>query len=211
MPFGPIEISFLKSQVARRIFGLFVFCALIPLLVLSGFTFLFTSSELEAQAVRRLKQTCKGKGFEVYEHLLFLETEMRMIGSRIAQGERLDSIPFVPYASDKGSGKRFLYLALKEIGDFSRPSRGKLPAVPQLDSRERAHLDSGGTLVLTPGQEPRPPLLMARRVHPGDPVSPLLVAEINPVYLWGVGSEGSLQPQGQWCPGNTKPAPATAG
>jgi len=195
MPLGPIKTSFLKSRVARRIFGLFVLCALIPLLVLAGFTFLLTSDELETQAVRRLKQTCKAKGFEIYEHLLFLETEMRMIGARVDQGEPLESISFVPYASDKGSGNRFLNLTLVENKDFVNPGKGNLAAVPALESRERTHLDSGGTLVLTPGEEPRPPVLMVHRIHSDDPASLLLVAEINPVYLWGVGSEGSLQPE----------------
>ncbi|MCF8062741.1 MAG: hypothetical protein K9M82_09515, partial [Deltaproteobacteria bacterium] len=189
-----IEMSFLKSRVARRVFGLFVFCALIPLLALSGFSFLFVSSELEDQANRRLRQPCKAKGFEIYEHLLFLETELKMIASDLQEGIP-ESITLVPYASDKGAGSRFRSLVLVERDGSIRNIMGGIRPVPQPTEPERTHLETGNTLVMTRPDAPFDAVYMARLSDPEVPSSPLLLAEVNPVYLWGVGSEGSLRPE----------------
>ncbi len=181
MALGRIEMAFLKSRVARRIFGLFVFCAVIPLLMLSGLTFLFTGGELEKQAVQRLKRTCKAKGFEIYEHLLFLETERRMIASRIERGEPLKAISFVPYASDKGAGTRFLRMALaRGTEPFTLLAGDPLP-IPEPGSMDTAHLKHGHVLVMTPPGEAPYSVLMVLLIRPEDPESPVLFAEINPI------------------------------
>ena len=189
-----VEISFLRSRVARRMFGLFVFCALLPLLVLSGFTFLFVSAELEEQANRRLKQTCKAKGFEVYEHLLFLETELRMIAADLREGVP-ERITLVPYASDKGAGSRIRNLALVGPDGSLRNLVGDIPSAPQPTEPERDHLAAGNTLLVTRPEKPHHAVFMARLVDPELPSTPILLAEINPVYLWGIGGEGSLPPE----------------
>ena len=194
MRIANVEISFLKSRVARRMFGLFVFCALLPLLALSGFTFLFVSEELEEQANLRLRQTCKAKGFEIYEHLLFLETELRMIASDLKEGIP-ERITLVPYASDKGAGSRIRSLALVRPDGSIRDLVGGISSPPQPTAGERAHLEAGNTLVMSRPETPHHAVFMARLVDPELPATPILLAEINPVYLWGIGSEGSLPPE----------------
>jgi signal transduction histidine kinase len=191
MRIANVEISFLKSRVARRMFGLFVFCALLPLLILSGFTFLFVSDELEEQAERRLRQTCKAKGFEIYEHLLFLETELKMIASDLKKGVP-QPVRLVPYASDKGAGSRIRNLVLVRPDGSVRNLLGSIRPIPQQTGPERAHLAAGNTLVMTRPETPHHAVLMARRIDHESPSSPMLLAEVNPVYLWGIGSEGSL-------------------
>jgi len=194
MRIANVEISFLRSRVARRMFGLFVFCALLPLLVLAGFTFLFVSAELEEQANRRLKQTCKAKGFEVYEHLLFLETELRMIAADLREGLP-ERFTLVPYASDKGAGSRIRNLALVGPDGSLRNLVGDIPSAPQPTEPERDHLAAGNTLLVTRPEKPHHAVFMARLVDPELPSTPILLAEINPVYLWGIGGEGSLPPE----------------
>ena len=194
MRIANVEISFLRSRVARRMFGLFVFCALLPLLVLSGFTFLFVSAELEEQANRRLKQTCKAKGFEVYEHLLFLETELRMIAADLREGVP-ERITLVPYASDKGAGSRIRNLALVGPDGSLRNLVGDIPSAPQPTEPERDHLAAGNTLLVTRPEKPHHAVFMARLVDPELPSTRILLAEINPVYLWGIGGESSLPPE----------------
>lgn len=187
-------MSFLKSRVARRIFGLFVLCAILPLLALSGFSFVFVSSELEQQSRQRLRQICKNKGFEVLEHLLFLETEMNMIVSGLREGIR-DEITLVPYASDKGADSRFLTLSRVEHDGSVTEILGDLMSVPPIVQPERAHLEEGNTLVMTRPGTPHHTVYMARLIDSEDDASSMLLAEVNPVYLWGVGSEGSLPPE----------------
>lgn len=194
MKLASIEISFLKSRVARRVFVLFVFCALLPLLMLSGFAFLFVSGELEQQSRRKLRQICKAKGFEIYEHLLFLETEMNMIASEIRKGPP-GKITLVPYASDKGAGTRFLNVMQLDEDGAVKHILGDAKLPPEMLQPERVHLESGRTLVMTRSGIPHHAVYMARLVDPESHASPILMAEVNPVYLWGVGSEGSLPPE----------------
>ncbi|MFO7785522.1 MAG: HAMP domain-containing sensor histidine kinase [Desulfatiglandales bacterium] len=194
MNLSRIEISFLKSRVARRVFGLFVFCALLPLLVLSAFSFVFVSGELEQQSRQRLRQVCKAKGFEVYENLLFLETEMNMISSALKQGTP-NKITLVPYASDKGAGSRFLTLTKVEADGTVTGILGDPRPLPQMLQPERAHLEEGHTLVMTRPETPHHSVYMAMLIDPEDCASPTLLAEVNPVYLWDVGSESTLPPE----------------
>lgn len=194
MSFLRIEMSFLKSRVARRVFGLFVLCALLPLFVLSAFSFVFVSGELESQYRQRLRQICKAKGFEVYEHLLFLETEMTMIASDIRDGHPPEEITLVPYASDKGAGSRILNLEVVDAHGSVTKILGEPTLLPQMLPSELEHLHGGNTLVMTRPSTPYHKVYMARLIDPQEQNSPTLLAEVNPVYLWGVGPEGSLPP-----------------
>ncbi len=193
MRISRIETSFLKSRVARRVFGLFVICALLPLLALAGFTFFFVSGELEEQTAARLVRTCKAKGLEIYEHLLFLETEMLMTAEALREGtaRRIDP---VPYASDKGSGGRFRRIYLAAGDGAVTPLFGEAGRPPEPGPGERRHMERGGTLVTAGHRSGPPSVRMMRLLRPGDRSSPILTAEVNPLYLWGIGTEGSLPP-----------------
>ena len=56
MGFIRIKKEFFTSRVARRIFFLFIVCAMLPLTILAGITFFFASNQLTHQATRRLQQ-----------------------------------------------------------------------------------------------------------------------------------------------------------
>ena len=76
-----IQKLFLKSKVARRIFFLFIFCALLPLFIIAGITYTSVSSQLTRQANARLRQSCKIKGEEIYNKFFSLEMELKMAAS----------------------------------------------------------------------------------------------------------------------------------
>jgi len=118
-----------------------------------------------------------------------------MIASRIERGEPLEAISFVPYASDKGAGTRFLRLALAQGTEPFTLLAGDPFPIPEPEIMDTAHLKHGHALVMTPPGEAPYSVLMVLLIRPDDPESPVLFAEINPVYLWGVGSEGSLRPE----------------
>ncbi|MFO7785881.1 MAG: hypothetical protein R6V25_14730, partial [Desulfatiglandales bacterium] len=189
-------MSFLKSRVARRVFGVFVFCALLPLLMLSGFSFIFVGGELEQQSKQKLRQVSKAKGYEIYEHLLFLETEMDMIASDLSVREGVpDKITLVPYASDKGAGSRFLALSrVEHDGTVTKILGDPRPPPQMLRPEELAHMEAGHTLVMTRPETPFHAVHMARLIDPEAQASPVLLAEVNPIYLWGIGWENTLPP-----------------
>ena len=74
-----IERSFLYSKVARRIFILFVLCALLPLSALAYIAYSQVTTQLQRQADQRLHQENKVAGMTVFERLLVLETDLKLI------------------------------------------------------------------------------------------------------------------------------------
>ena len=72
-----IERSFLSSCVARRIFFLFILCALLPVGVLSLISFGDVTSQLTEQSERRVRQESKAMGMAIYQRLLLAEAELR--------------------------------------------------------------------------------------------------------------------------------------
>ncbi|MEE8625668.1 MAG: hypothetical protein V3T19_10035, partial [Acidiferrobacterales bacterium] len=76
-----LDKAFLRSKVARRIFMLFIVCALLPIAALAIISFGTVTKQLNAQSQRRLHQASKAVALSIYERLLFLEAEMRMVAS----------------------------------------------------------------------------------------------------------------------------------
>ena len=81
-----IDTTVLHSKVARRVFGLFVFCALLPLSVLALFSVSSVTAELGRQASQRLHQACKATGMTIVQRILFVETDLKMIISNLESG-----------------------------------------------------------------------------------------------------------------------------
>ncbi len=76
-----IDLTFLRSKVAQRIFLLFVLCALLPIAALSIVSFTLVTRQLNSESQDRLSQESKAQGMSIYERLRFVEAEMRIIGA----------------------------------------------------------------------------------------------------------------------------------
>jgi len=193
-----IEISFLRSKVARRIFLLFILCAILPLGALALFSFFQAEAHLKDLSERRLHQASKSTGMTLVERLSFLETDLHLII------ESLPTINTVAPATprlDLGRriGNRFRNLVVL-ADDYRILSSlfGVLTVVPQLKGEERLHLDSGGTLVTTSrNMAGEFSVFIARLVDPANPHRGVLLGEISSEYLWG--GEGFLSPSTELC------------
>ncbi|MGD2126101.1 MAG: ATP-binding protein [Desulfobacteraceae bacterium] len=187
-----IDKAFLKSKVARRIFFLFIFCALLPLFIIAGIAYTSVDTQLSEQAIKRLRQNCKIKGREIYNNLFFLEMELKTVASRLKGGpwhrddfkrddfERSLKSRFRGLVAVTEDGRRITIL--KDIEEF-----------PHLTPEERSHMNIGRTLVLTRHDPDRQPRIHALRlIDPGEPEKGMIVAEIEPTYLWGIENQDSL-------------------
>lgn len=76
--------SLFRSKLARRIFLMFVVCALVPVLCLSILAFNHVTKQLSEQSRQQLRQIAKAQGLAVYERLLFLETELELLSSSLS-------------------------------------------------------------------------------------------------------------------------------
>ena len=77
------DTKIFSSKIARRIFVLFVCCALIPILCLSIISYDHVTKQLNKQSYKRLQQSVKWHGLAIYERLMFLETELQFISPSI--------------------------------------------------------------------------------------------------------------------------------
>lgn len=81
-----VEVNIWKSRFGKRIFIVFFFAALIPVLVLS-YLALTQVNKLSAEQIREsLKQEAKFYGLSLYDRLLLIENELAFYASRLQSG-----------------------------------------------------------------------------------------------------------------------------
>ena len=143
-----IEMTFLRSKLARRIFILFVFCALLPVGILAVVSFSHVTNQLKAHGHNKLQKASKSAGMAIYEKLLFLESEMDLFASNID----IDS----SYVSTNKLKlkKEDLKRRYNRLGIVTPTHRlinllGKVQKPRGLSEAETDHLHTGMTLLLT--------------------------------------------------------------
>lgn len=175
----------LRSRVARRIFCLFILCALLPLTALGYFSFSQVTRQLSQQAEQRLQQTSKAAGMALYERLLVLETDLEMLGTHLHAGPSA-VLETLPEAFRTRLQSRFTYLGMAPAGNHLIPLLGVPATVPELRHEEQQHLRAQPTLLLVNTNSDRfASILLVRALEPTRPESGLLIGEISPAYLWG--------------------------
>jgi putative nucleotidyltransferase with HDIG domain len=180
-----IDTTFLRSKVARRIFILFISCALMPIIALVLLYYGHFTKQLDVRSRRQLHQTSKDIGMFISERLMFLDAEMKMIASRISSTRH-----GIPQALFKGLNTdlepRFKSLLYITDTGTSLPLLGSIQKKPKINPQEIHHILSGNTLLTTTYHTDRPPnILMGMSVDPQHPKKGILLGEINPTYLWG--------------------------
>jgi len=83
-----LDTTMLRSKVGRRIFVLFVLCALLPIAALAIISFSQVTKQLQEQSLTRLQQESKSLGMSILERLTLLEMEMKMLASTIPPGAK---------------------------------------------------------------------------------------------------------------------------
>lgn len=193
-----IKLGMLRSKVARRMFLIFVGCALLPLVVLALVSFLNVRSQMNSLSERRLHQTSKSAGMTVFERVSFLETNLQLLSDSLPSntGESLG-----PLVRDLGAGLggRFVSLAVLDGSDRLVSSlSGPRAAYPRLTSTERAHLRTGAALVTTaPNGDGTYAVFVARLLGAPAPDGHVLIGEASPDYLWG--GNGLVAPDTEMC------------
>jgi HD-GYP domain-containing protein (c-di-GMP phosphodiesterase class II)/HAMP domain-containing protein len=193
-----IKLGMLRSKVARRMFLVFVGCALLPLVVLALVSFLNVRSQMNSLSERRLHQTSKSAGMTVIERVSFLETDLHLLSISLPSNT-LESLG--PLVRDLGArlGGRFVSLAVLDGSDrlVSSLSGGRT-GYPRLTSAERAHLRSGAALVTTaPNGDGTYAVFVARLIGAPAPDGHVLIGEASPDYLWG--GSGLVPPETEIC------------
>lgn len=192
-----IDTTFLRSKVARRAFLLFILCALLPITVLAIVSFGHVATELHEQSQKRLHQASKAVGMAIYERLLLLEGELKLLARDFGDGRPFSQGPPQEFGEELGSRLEGL-LVIKE--DASVMLFGRPFEVPALTPGERRHLDAGHTLVRSLKEDgPRSRIFLIMRLGPRSGRPRLLAAEVNSAYLWGLGRHETLPANTELC------------
>ena len=165
-----IEKSFLKSKIARRIFLLFVSCAILPMVTLAYISFRTISNELNQQARRELHQNCKGTGYDIYNNLLILDSKIDIIGFDAEIDGESSSSHRLRYPHDL-----FKNATLLSDNKNIFPTIGDRPFLPKLTEGERNHFNAGKSLILIQNSR----FFMLKKTKIG-----MILAEIRKDYLW---------------------------
>jgi putative nucleotidyltransferase with HDIG domain len=181
-----LDSTFLHSKLARRIFWLFVLCALVPITVLALVSLRNVSSQLKEQSLRELHQITREEANVIYERLSFLEVNMSLVASEI---RRLDAAPH--QASSELSNDSYSGLTTRLQGmDLVLPGGKRRnvfgAALPPFvfSAAELEALRSGNVLSTVPCGKPEPCILLSKVVDNNDPAQGVLIGEIRPSYLW---------------------------
>ena len=166
-----VKTKFLRSRVARRIFVLFVACALVPMAVFTTLSFIQVSRQLRAQNQHQLQQAAKSLGLAIYERLTILDSDLQVASLRIQHGD--------PVPSPVGE-QHFQTTTVWK--DQNSPT-----ANSTVTMTERIHLLSGKPLIRVVScstSRSAKCVLILRMIDVDHPASGLIVGEVNSNYLW---------------------------
>jgi putative nucleotidyltransferase with HDIG domain len=172
-----MQATFLRSKVARRIFVLFVCCALVPIVTLTVLSFYQVSNQLKNESQRQLQQSTKAEGYAVFERLTMLDNELQVASLQGMEGK--------PGQLSAGMSNHFqdVMVVENELESIS------LLGTATITANAQSHLRSGKALIKTgacPGAGTGTCVVMMRLIDAQHPESGLLVGQINPSYLWGI-------------------------
>ncbi len=194
-----IEVTFLRSKVARRIFFLFVACALVPIAALAIISFGWVTNQLKEQSQVRLKQESKNISMGILERLWSIQAEMEMIGANL-NSSSTQTLSKPSQEFNESLKMRFKGLILINEDDKQKIYFGLIPNAPRLTQDEKQNIPSGKPSLFTkvdPEEGAR--IFMNIAVYPDQTRQEILLAEINPDYLWAHWEKDLLPTQTELC------------
>ncbi|UCF82107.1 MAG: HAMP domain-containing histidine kinase [Desulfobacteraceae bacterium] len=194
-----IDLTFFKSKVARRVFTLFVLCALVPISALAVMSFTHVTKQLERQSQKRLHQSCKALGMSIFERLSFLEQQLSIFtcSYKIISEASLNPAHKVSF---EGTKKMFKGMALVTDSKGCLQLFGDIKIPNGLSEEEKHHLRSGKLIILTcPAKDNRLNVYMLIAADPRDRSEGTMYAEIDPMYLWGLTEYNTLPSMTELC------------
>ncbi|MCP4895477.1 MAG: HD domain-containing protein [bacterium] len=184
-----------SNTLARRIFILFLVCALVPFGGISIFAYRHVTTQLAEQSSERLRQSAKTHSLSIYERLLSLEADLGMLVSLVEMG-----IPLQEALTHAELDDRILtrFSRLAVITEGRKPevlvgSETNVPAGPSLTPSVLLHLRRPGTWLTTsrPSSSWEREITLFRIIQTEGLAHQLLAGTVQTDFLWGQ-EQGSL-------------------
>ncbi len=180
-----LKTTSLSSRVARRIFAVFLLCALIPFAGLVVMSFHQVSEFFHEKSERQLRAMTKALGADTFERLLLSKSSLGVIASKADAQGNLPEINVLKDLPDQPQ-ERWKALAAIDLRGGTHWKWGDVTSFPRLTDDEKARLLAGKTVVMTRSND----TLDSARVFVGvkhemrgrDQV--ILMGELKESYLW---------------------------
>ncbi|MCB1768704.1 MAG: HAMP domain-containing protein, partial [Candidatus Competibacteraceae bacterium] len=174
-----IEISFLRSKVARRIFLLFILSSLLPVLLLAFLSIRQVDIFTTNQQHEYLKEISKNYGLSLLDRLLFLKTKINWIAQILAQEDLPINLKTI---------RGFKSIKIININDKKNiiSTLSNYEKLLTIIKTEINHLRSGNDIIITdyaPHLSSR--IFLFQLVDKNYPEKGILIGEIDQSYLWG--------------------------
>jgi diguanylate cyclase (GGDEF)-like protein len=184
-----IEGTFLRSAVARRVFFLFVVSAFVPAAMLAALSYDHVRGVVNDYAQRQLAQAGSAHARALYDRLLGAHFILNANVAQIRTGQEVANIN--QFALPRVF-RRAYFVADDNVSLYYGPPLGESP--PRIEAGVASHLAKGEVALLLPPPGPSVGYpWLAVTIDPAKAARGVLVAELDPAYLWGDGEEFSYQ------------------
>ena len=174
-----IRGTFLRSAVARRVFFMFMLSAVVPAAIMAALSYSHVRGVVTEYAQRQLAQAGSAHARALYDRLLGARFILNANAEQIRAGHK--EADANQLALQRAFRRTYL-IANDDVSlHFGQPL-GDRP--PRIDPRAAAHLAKGEVALLLPGPAGASPWL-AVAIDQTQAKRGVLVAELDPAYLWG--------------------------
>ncbi len=154
------DFEHFRTKIGRKIVGLFVLCAILPMATLSLVSYLRVESELRNRNTEVMNSGASNTQMGVLERLQAVESELILLAASPGVDRALEGTGDAPSGSE--SLRRLSALTLA-MSDATISIHGDLTDTPELPSETLANLDGGqSALAVILGAGGRPEILIAR-------------------------------------------------
>ncbi|MGL1932317.1 MAG: HD domain-containing protein [Desulfotalea sp.] len=187
--------SFFQSVVARRFCLLFLVCAVVPICVLSIVSYTKVSNQLEKQSFSRLKREAGAYGVGLFDRLIRIENELKYLGSERIRAK--EEWSFSGYNQLDHITSIFNNISLVTPNSNTRTSslygNIKQKVINTLtDQKNPASDKSFVSFIVNESNATR--FFMVVQLSHNSSNPNVIVGEILPDYLWGIGTTPILPP-----------------
>lgn len=178
-----IELSFLKSKVAKRIFSLLLVASLLPIFLLAFFSFNQVDTLITDISKYQLRQEAKRYGLSLLERLILAEQKLDFIGSIYSDGSH--------YAIPKTDNDLFEYfksINLINTDQAIRTIYGPGNKLPELLEQQKHRLHNGESVIVISNHNHTTPQvwLFNSRLHDTHSGAHITAGLLDSDYLWGL-------------------------
>jgi len=181
-----LAVRSLQSRVARRVFAVFLICALLPFSGLVLITYYQVVGFFETRNQNQLRDLAKLFGTDVHEKLSLLVASLQILATTVKATGKLPEYKLLDYMTgghkDRWSGLFFL-----EANDSARRLSNLGLDLPDFTAAGKKQLAAGrGVISVVPVSANLPArILLSVLIDPANSGSAILTGEVDNSYIWG--------------------------